>query len=895
MSTCRLLPALCALLVAAGCGNHDNPGTPPAGTVSTAVALVTDLERVAYAGQSVTLHALAAQASGDVSYQWEQIGGAKVALAGADTASLSFVAPALTGNTHELLSFKLSVTDANGTGTPTKVAVTVEPADNVIVKALTKDATALAGQPVSLHALGSGASSPAYQWTQVAPASPTVALTGAGTANPSFTAPDVDGLRFVFQVRYANAVSGRYSTAKTAVLVRRAPTQVTTDPLQIAGSNAVPPQVLSLQAPEDATAIGGTGVDVALAAAGGSPPYAWAWTQDGGTPAALSGTGQAVLRVVTPTVATAEALSFRARVTDANGQTREGVARVRVLPVPATTPIPTVPTVAMPSLAVKSGATVTTTTTLLNPTVMQTGGSVAVVTTATSGTGTTTVAITPPAITTSTEQAELTITGTDAGSGQTVQQIVPILVMQTPNQAPPTVAPPVVNPVLAPNFLPLKVRNCGTPVSVDEGQYGVPLRACAEGGSGTYTYAWTLFAPRSMIGALPIRDAASSQASFDAPAVPTNRSGSTPYFFLATVSDGQQTASTTIAIKVLDTAASLNPGTAADLTVDSGHLVALPLPQPQGGVPPYAWSIAQAGGPPVGAVSGTQPVFPAPRLAPGAADATLAFVLTVTDGFGNSAATRQNVIVKAPAVLDVALAGPSSGLAGWPLSLHANVRGGVAPYTYAYAVSGASLNIPARANPSLVLPPLNAGDPDLNLTIVLTVSDSSSPPQTVASQPLALTVAAPAAPGSASQAVVEARAQALVQSAEAALTAAEAAGDTAGVRALIAALTSGLTISEYAALPRQRQASVAASPAAREFGTSCASAGFPLAFDVPCEDTHGPTCAQDFAGLQGDCRVARVCARSAGVCSWVTPEIKTQIDRATSWLYQYQKDHPGTP
>jgi hypothetical protein len=224
--------------------------------------------RTAYAGQSVTLHALAAQAAGDVSYRWEQIGGAKVALAGADTPSLGFVAPALTGSTHELLSFKLTVTDVNGTGTPTKVAVTVEPAENVIVKALTKDATVLAGQPVSLHARGSGASSPAYQWTQVAPASPTVALTGAGTANPSFTAPDVDGLRFVFQVRYADAVSGRHATAKTAVLVRRAPTQVTTDPLQIAGSSAVPPQVLSLQAPEDATAIGGTGVDVARAGRG---------------------------------------------------------------------------------------------------------------------------------------------------------------------------------------------------------------------------------------------------------------------------------------------------------------------------------------------------------------------------------------------------------------------------------------------------------------------------------------------------------------------------------------------------------------------------------------------------------------------------------------------------
>jgi hypothetical protein len=345
----------------------------------------------------------------------------------------------------------------------------------------------------------------------------------------------------------------------------------------------------------------------------------------------------------------------------------------------------------------------------------------------------------------------------------------------------------------------------------------------------------------------------------------------------------------------LDTAASLSPGTAADLTVDSGHLVALPLPQPQGGVPPYAWSIAQTGGPAVGAVSGAHPVFPAPRLAPGAPDATLAFTLTVTDGFGNRAATRQNMTVKAPRVLDVALVGPASGLAGWPLSLHANVRGGVAPYTYAYAVSGANLSIPARANPSLVLPPLNAGDPDLNLWLVLTVSDSSSPPQTVASQPLALTVAAPAAPGSVSQAVVEARAQALRQSAEAALTAAEAAGDTAGVRALIAALTSGLTVSEYAALPRQRQASVAASPAAREFGASCASAGFPLAFDVPCEDTHGPTCSMDFAGLQGDCHVARVCARSAGVCSGVTPEMKWQLDRATSWLYQYLKDHPGAP
>ena len=127
-----------------------------------------------------------------LSYAWSVPAGTNVRLMNPDTATPSFTAPELLATTD--LVFTLTVSDGTAASVPDTVTVTVE-ADN---DAPTADAgsnrSVSAGAPVTLNGSGSDPEGQplSYAWRQVP--EPTVDLTGADTATPSFTAPSTPGV-----------------------------------------------------------------------------------------------------------------------------------------------------------------------------------------------------------------------------------------------------------------------------------------------------------------------------------------------------------------------------------------------------------------------------------------------------------------------------------------------------------------------------------------------------------------------------------------------------------------------------------------------------------------------------------------------------------------------------
>ena len=131
-----------------------------------------------------------------LTYSWTQMSGVNVTLSGATTAAPSFDAPDVTAvNTPEVLRFQLTVSDGSLSNSAT-VDITVNDAG----LGINSPPTAAAGpdqnvaESTNVDLDGTGSSDPdgdtlSYSWSQTG--GPNVTLNGAGTAQPSFTAPDV--------------------------------------------------------------------------------------------------------------------------------------------------------------------------------------------------------------------------------------------------------------------------------------------------------------------------------------------------------------------------------------------------------------------------------------------------------------------------------------------------------------------------------------------------------------------------------------------------------------------------------------------------------------------------------------------------------------------------------
>ncbi len=180
----------------------NNKGVSKAATVSiTVAAKPQNLLPTANAGVDQTLNektlvTLDGSGSKDsdgtiATYAWKQTAGTTVALTGATTAKPTFTAPDVAADTT--LTFELTVTDNKGAVAKDTVNIAVKNIANLSPTANAGvDQTLNEKTLVTLDGSGSKDSDgtlATYAWKQTA--GTTVALTGATTAKPTFTAPDV--------------------------------------------------------------------------------------------------------------------------------------------------------------------------------------------------------------------------------------------------------------------------------------------------------------------------------------------------------------------------------------------------------------------------------------------------------------------------------------------------------------------------------------------------------------------------------------------------------------------------------------------------------------------------------------------------------------------------------
>jgi hypothetical protein len=185
------------LVLAVACGGGGGGGGDGGGTENQAPTANAGLDQTVLEGATVTLNGSASTDSDGTiaAYSWSQTAGPSVTLSSASAAQPTFTAPLVDSATA--LTFTLTVTDDGDLTDTDTVTITVN--DTGSGENLTPTASAGPDQTIDEGATvtlnGSGSSDPdgtiaAYSWAQIA--GPSVTLSNAGVASPTFTAPAVD-------------------------------------------------------------------------------------------------------------------------------------------------------------------------------------------------------------------------------------------------------------------------------------------------------------------------------------------------------------------------------------------------------------------------------------------------------------------------------------------------------------------------------------------------------------------------------------------------------------------------------------------------------------------------------------------------------------------------------
>lgn len=250
-----------------------------------------------------------------LTYAWRQVGAPAVTLLGATGANPTFVAPEVTADTT--LTFELVVRDGQADSAPAQVTVQVRNVNRPPVAVVGGLQEAAEGAAVSLSAAGSAdpdGTPVTYAWSRVGPG-PAVVFTGADTATPSFTAPQVDAdTLLTFQVAVSDGVAT--TTATTSVLVRN----VNATPVADAGAAQVVAErsLVTLDGRASADADPGTALQ-------------YAWTQVGTPAVALLGAGGPRPSFSAPEVGPEGAiLTFQLVVSDGRAESAPSTVRVTV-------------------------------------------------------------------------------------------------------------------------------------------------------------------------------------------------------------------------------------------------------------------------------------------------------------------------------------------------------------------------------------------------------------------------------------------------------------------------------------------------------------------------------------------------------------------------------------
>ncbi|MCY1022814.1 myxosortase-dependent M36 family metallopeptidase [Pyxidicoccus sp. MSG2] len=260
------------------------------------------------------------QAGGTLTWRWEQVTGPLVVLNGANTATPSFTAPEVFADTT--LTFRLTVSDG-GMRDKDLVEVLVRQVNKAPMAAAGPAQAVDEGSTVTLQGGGEDPDGDAlvhFTWTQVS--GPPVTLSGANTATPTFTAPEVQSspVDLVFQLVVGDGLLESQLTT-TTVTVRNAPRAPT------------------VSADPDLSAQGGG--SVTLSATGTDPEQGtltYAWSQTSGPTVQLQDADKASASFSAPAVSTSTTLTFVVKVTAESGLSAEDTVSVVVNPAPVVQP-----------------------------------------------------------------------------------------------------------------------------------------------------------------------------------------------------------------------------------------------------------------------------------------------------------------------------------------------------------------------------------------------------------------------------------------------------------------------------------------------------------------------------------------------------------------------------
>jgi hypothetical protein len=271
----------------------------------TPVARITGPASVAEGTAGVTLDGSGSTDpdSDALAYRWRQTVGTTVTLSSTTAAKPTFTAPAVSSNVE--LTFELVVNDGTVDSEPATFTVTVTNVDLSLIANAGDDQTASPGDTVTLHgSAGNAGTEPVtYSWSELEP-DPTapIQLTGAGTATPTFTAPEVKtGPQRILTFVLVVSAGGRLSAPDTVKVTLNRPNRY---PIGKAPTD--------LKVKED--------TEVVLDASESSDPdgdtLTYKWTQTGGPLVSLKGADTVKLSFKTPKVFTKTLLTFTLVVKD---------------------------------------------------------------------------------------------------------------------------------------------------------------------------------------------------------------------------------------------------------------------------------------------------------------------------------------------------------------------------------------------------------------------------------------------------------------------------------------------------------------------------------------------------------------------------------------------------